>query len=99
MRVLTIILFLIISSGVFGQDVTYWELLNSPVDVEQPYKFTQDPVFKPALVLTGTFVTNYIITQSMLRNGKRDMITRPTTIVFITGGLISVGVYLIGKRK
>ncbi len=61
----------------------------------QTYSLLNDDAFKPALVLAGTFLINTYIFMNYTGGDKFTYLIRPTTIVFIIGGLLSVVTYLM----
>ncbi len=101
-KIYIVALFILVCSVANSQDMTYGQFKYAILDYQPELttwdKIKTDPAFKPSLVLAGTFAVNHMVTQSMLRNGNRQNITRPSTFIFIAGGMLSVAVYFIQDR-
>lgn len=76
--------------------LTYEAFKYAVITMEtQSYQFCHDPAFKPALVLGVTFAINSVIFMSYSGGDKFAQVTRPATIIFVVGGLLSVLTYFI----
>ena len=93
-----IILLLALTHGLMGQEMSYTDFKTAFIEYQPPQTTWQqmkaDPVFIPSVVLVGSFAVN----QVLITTTDRQIITRPTTYVFVAGCVLSLALYLHTRK-